>query len=1300
MSVDLNTTREDGIVKLSAATNNSSSEDLASSTTTTTEEDLPSYHDWYWHGTPPNDTDHTSLFVQASSSSRSFGDQIQGGAVMIEIPPNILDSFPSSSQPSGSANHPLDSMERSALKMNRKQGRDKKGESKVCGKGRKSDSNQKSTETDTATSSNHLNDLNNLQAELDETRTALELTEEQLTLKMDENDEAAEEIDKAWHMIRELQTGWDKPLQLTEKHSRLLLNIFEQIGREGGPERAWLCQESLQDAIIHLYKSRENARFAKKLTENKAKELSKHSQLLQSKLQCLTTGLHNIVGKMQQRDGLFFDMEDEGQDETSMPLSDIASSLDRGNREDACFSLLDKLKSKLHRQDLQAARWQSVTAQLRRELELSRQRCEAKMESLWDMEEECRKRKDSEEMEKGKVLKQEELIKALTKKISECNLENEKSNQFHSELEGRIKSLAEQLQNALKNHQDVKEYRAKVSSLEEQLEISKTRCKELWEQHHDMESQLLTTKMDKSDMVVHGHSSDTSNCSDKLPLSDLDSLMSSNAMQGIHQQFDKHMSLVQDLEKERQKAHQLRDVRLAGIEVTCMNEQSELSKERDSCQAARKLHEEAQCKLDTDRRTLEERVQKMTESLLHQTEVRGRLTSDLTQTKQDSESTRRQLVAATTALEYERQARDVVQTKFNKLEEEKSHLERQVTSLQQDHQLSSQKSVEELAIATSELKQATEDLHALQNRATITMATQEIESSAKLKEGAMLVLDLERRLDARTTERKENSDRIKALEARQLDYDQNCLDLQTTRSRCEELQSQVNKLQSELSESQSSLEEMTAQKQQLEEERETLQDYLNTALSRHSVLKKKLRKQNVASDSALRSLEEERDELTNQVTEGSKNLTNLQQQLKSAQECKVLLSADKQKLTSVINAIKDQRKLDKDKLQRALIKTNELKEQLAEEKTMASDYHAQLTKLTSRMATSASALNEERSKATSLSAEVFTLRDTAREQKNQIVELTGEVQNLQFALQSVNHKHELEYSKLVSYSEKTISKQEQTCGSQEEELQHVCKENQKMAAELNLLNEALNRKRSDYSQALFDLHKSEMKIKEMVGVIRQLEGQLDIEKNVQEELNKSHDYREAEMQKLRKMKKTAQDKMEQLQNTVKCNTKIELQHIKAELTREIFSKIETSTPTKQDRDNTDNTFKLQELEGKISKLEGLRSVDKLTIASLNEDVQKLQKLLIKQRSTTLKHRPHGKPRKDDIQAALAKAHVRALSMSMAENYHTQSPLFENSDLLFADSKSASSAKKMPSYSGWDTNLSDSGTTCSSDEFSS
>ena len=60
---------------------------------------------------------------------------------------------------------------------------------------------------------------------------------------------------------------------------------------------------------------------------------------------------------------------------------------------------------------------------------------------------------------------------------------------------------------------------------------------------------------------------------------------------------------------------------------------------------------------------------------------------------------------------------------------------------------------------------------------------------------------------------------------------------------------------------------MTAQKQQLEEERETLQDYLNTALSRHSVLKKKLRKQNVASDSALRSLEEERDELTNQVTE-------------------------------------------------------------------------------------------------------------------------------------------------------------------------------------------------------------------------------------------------------------------------------------------------------------------------------------------------------------------------------------------------------------------------------------------------
>ena len=51
------------------------------------------------------------------------------------------------------------------------------------------------------------------------------MTEEQLTLKMDENDEAAEEIDKAWHMIRELQTGWDKPLQLTEKVLKKVLSF-------------------------------------------------------------------------------------------------------------------------------------------------------------------------------------------------------------------------------------------------------------------------------------------------------------------------------------------------------------------------------------------------------------------------------------------------------------------------------------------------------------------------------------------------------------------------------------------------------------------------------------------------------------------------------------------------------------------------------------------------------------------------------------------------------------------------------------------------------------------------------------------------------------------------------------------------------------------------------------------------------------------------------------------------------------------------------------------------------------------
>ena len=79
------------------------------------------------------------------------------------------------------------------------------------------------------------------------------------------------------------------------------------------------------------------------------------------------------------------------------------------------------------------------------------------------------------------------------------------------------------------------------------------------------------------------------------------------------------------------------------------------------------------------------------------------------------------------------------------------------------------------------------------------------------------------------------------------------------------------------------------------------------------------------------------------------------------------------------------------------------------------------------------------------------------------------------------------------------------------------------------------------------------------------------------------------------------------------------------------------------------------------------------------------------------HRSQTKPRRTDIKAALAKAHVRALSMSMADDYLTvESPLFNNtSDLLHTGKTS----KKSPSYGCWETKSSDSNMS-SSDEYSS
>ncbi|XP_038054915.1 golgin subfamily A member 4-like [Patiria miniata] len=1301
------------IVKLCAATNNSSSEDMASSTSTTTDgdDDLPTFEHWYCTGTssPRDDTDHTSLVVEASSSSHSLGDLPFGGAVMMDLP-NIL--VPSS-QPSGST-VPLLGMEDSTAKLSPMQGQFDQDDSKVqCEGGTKDKKSEGSSGMElSVSSSNQLEILNNLQSELEETRAALEMTERQLTQKMNDNDEAAKEIDTAWKMVRQLQMERTKPMLRGQKNSKLLLHILHQIEQEGGPEGAWLSQEGLEGALLHLYIAREDAIMAKKLAQEQVQEISQQYQSMRGKLQCLTAGLQGLLGKPMEEGALTFDLEVIGQEDTPGRATE---------RDELCFTLLEQLKSKLHSQDLQATRWQMMTSQLRRELEQSRQRCEAKMDTLCQVEDECRRRTEEAESGRLKERKQDQLIQALTAKMAECDRENATSQKIHSELEGRISRLSEQLHRTLKEHEENLKCQQKVISLEEQLKIAKTTCNELWEQQHDIASQLAS-KTTELEQLQNSSSNGTNatdgmhaGCSHDDPSINCDQPISTNAMEEIREQFARHMTLAEELETERQKSYQLRNARLASDESACLNVRTELSKEREALQEGQKKQEMAQQKLEEEKRSQEERVQKMTESLLEVSQVRGHLTSDLSQSQHEAEKFRRQLVAASTSLEYEKQARETIQVKFDKSEEQVSQMQHQLTTLQRDYQLTIQKCAEaqrqvaviqserdkyreEYVRVSEELKKTSEALQGLERQTSVTMATRELEANAKLTEKAILNSDLARRLETVTGEWNERNEKIKSLEEKLKEYDQTLADLRTAKSCCEQLQSHVAQLQSDLATSQSTLQELTALRQQQEADLDTTQEELNSALAGQTALTKKLKKQKVGSESTLRGLEEERDVLTNKLTEATKNLANIQQQLKAALDSKLHLIQDKHKLRETCNALEEQSKLDQDQLQRALCKADNLTQQLEEETKIKSECQECLTEATTSLASMKIEVKEEGLKVTTLSTEVYALRDTARCQKNQIVELTSQVQELQLELQSAIHKHDLQYNKLMSSSEKTISELEKTCEKQEEQLKDVCKENSKIQAELNLLNNAFSKKRCEYNRALLVLHKAEMKEKEMMSVIHQLEGQLDVEKNVQDQLNKSCESHEAELQRLRKTAKDKKQNMEELKNTMECNTKIELQHIKAELTREIINKIEIS-PQKENQSNADRSKEcIQELEAQVSKLEGLRSVDKLTIASLTEDLNKLQTFLAKQKGALLKRKSHAKPRKDDIKAALAKAHVRALSMNLADNYPTvQSPLFGNAEWF--DTGKASSPKKKPSYGYWETKSTDSIAT-SSDEYSS
>ena len=64
---------------------------------------------------------------------------------------------------------------------------------------------------------------------------------------------------------------------------------------------------------------------------------------------------------------------------------------------------------------------------------------------------------------------------------------------------------------------------------------------------------------------------------------------------------------------------------------------------------------------------------------------------------------------------------------------------------------------------------------------TISMATKELETNAKLTESAILNSDLNRRLGAVTAERDELTERVQRLEGLTCDYDQLKRDLETTK---------------------------------------------------------------------------------------------------------------------------------------------------------------------------------------------------------------------------------------------------------------------------------------------------------------------------------------------------------------------------------------------------------------------------------------------------------------------------------------------------------------------------------------
>ncbi|XP_070541764.1 early endosome antigen 1-like isoform X3 [Ptychodera flava] len=475
---------------------------------------------------------------------------------------------------------------------------------------------------------------------------------------------------------------------------------------------------------------------------------------------------------------------------------------------------------------------------------------------------------------------------------------------------------------------------------------------------------------------------------------------------------------------------------------------------------------------------------------------------------------------------------------------------------------------------------------------------------------------------------------------------------------------QVRVLEEELNGTKLLASKLSLEKQSKEEMINDLRDALDKSNRSNTTLKQQLKQQRDATSSLIRNKEREHGDLTQNLTKSEAMLKTAEQNYQVVLESKTQLGTDMKLLENMISTLKTQLIEERSSRKLAEQKVHALKGTLEEERKKRAALKEEISELQLKLSKSEATMNFEKDR-------IRKMQETINNLESDTNSKDYKVQNLQ---DQVN-KYQLEVAGLKRQLE-----------SNEE---HWNEKNKYLSSELSYKRDILESDRrklmDQVHQLTSDLDQKreivEDKTREVMHLRRQL-GDLSVDKEVlQSQLNQTQErlktekftpqrslddldstagYRSAsrrssedfdiEPTRIELQTKPSHSRTHFYHKPISGLTRLEVEQMLFDLNKQIQKQLDDQKEVIKDRNDTDEKKKIATLENELSIERAFRSVEKLQIQALHDEMANLRQLLQSMKRSrdslaTDRNQQHVMNRMEEINHLIAQSHSRAQTLA-------------------------------------------------------